>query len=85
MNPYKEVVKENVRYRTFSIETPNNELVWHRDREDRLVQAIHDTDWKIQLDNKLPQSLTEEVFIPKGVYHRVIKGSNDVTLMVEFL
>ena len=35
----------------------SNELVWHRDREDRIVEAIKDTDWLIQLDNELPKKL----------------------------
>lgn len=85
MNPYREVIKDNISYRTFSTDISEHELVWHRDREDRIVKAIHDTDWQIQLDNQLPQYLEKEVFIPKGMYHRVIKGSHDVTLMIEFL
>jgi len=39
----------------------------------------------IQLDDKLPQTLTEKVYIPKGVYHRVIKGKGDLTVKVKKL
>jgi hypothetical protein len=34
----------------------------------------------IQLDNELPKIITGEVFIPKGVYHRVIKGNGDLEI-----
>lgn len=79
MKPYV----ENKDIRTFKKDTPDFELVWHRDKEDRIISALHPTDWKFQLDNEIPQQLTEkELFIPKEIYHRLIKGSGDLTLKV---
>jgi len=40
------------------------ELMWHCDNEDRLVEIIGETNWKIQLDNKLPLSMDKPIFIP---------------------
>ena len=37
--------------------------------------GIEDTDWQIQLDNCLPSSLKECIFIPKHKWYRVIKGT----------
>jgi hypothetical protein len=54
--------------------------VWHRDREDRVIKSIGKTDWLIQIDNELPKEINEEVFIPMGVYHRLIKGTNDLKI-----
>ena len=33
-----------------------------------------------QFDNKLPQKIEGKIFIPKGEWHRLIKGDNDLKL-----
>lgn len=71
--------------RKFSQDTDSGEFTWHRDHEDRIVEATHQTDWLVQIDNQLPQSLNSEIFIPKGVYHRVIKGTGDLEIKVQKL
>jgi len=82
MKPYKEFKpKDNVMFRTFDENISEGELVWHRHKKDRIVTALHQTDWKVQIDNKLPEALTE-VFIPKDTYHRVIKGTKTLTVKI---
>lgn len=85
MKPYKESKNGNIIRRTFSHDVSESELVWHRDREDRIVLPLNENDWMVQFDNELPTKLMvgEEYFIPKNVYHRVIKGNGD--LMVEII
>ena len=85
MKPYSETENGNIVRRTFSDNVPESELVWHRDHEDRVVLPLNENDWMVQFDDELPRKLVvgEEYFIPKGVYHRVIKGSGD--LMVEII
>ena len=75
--PYIE--KNNIRF--FSKDIDEQELVWHRDLEDRIIEPLHETDWKFQYDNNTPESL-KRLFIRKGVYHRLIKGSEDLKLKV---
>ena len=58
------------------------ELLWHRDDEDRVVEIIGETDWSLQLDNSLPSSLQERIFIAKHQWHRVIKGTGDLKLKI---
>lgn len=58
------------------------ELLWHRDDEDRLVEIIGDTDWKLQLDNQLPVSMNKPIFIPRHEWHRVIKGTGTLRLKI---
>lgn len=70
----------NVFIREFSNDTDSGEMVWHRDREDRIIESIGETDWLIQIDNELPKEINEKVFIPMGVYHRLIKGTNDLKI-----
>ena len=83
--PFNEHIENGYHIRTFSEGVDEGELVWHRDKEDRIVESIGDTDWLIQIDNELPKPLTESTFIPKEVYHRVIKGSGDLKVRVKKL
>jgi len=81
--PYSEQQKNGYIIREFSQGTPSFEFVWHRDKEDRYVEAIGNTDWKFQLDNKLPQNLTKtKLFIPKETYHRLIKGTGNLKVKI---
>jgi len=81
--PFEENIKNGIYERTFSQDVDNEELVWHRDREDREVQVIGETDWMFQFDNELPFQMEGKFFIPMGVYHRVIKGSGDLKLKIK--
>ena len=81
--PYSENQENGYIIREFSQDISSFELVWHRDKEDRYVQAIHDTDWKFQLDNELPQKITKnKLFIPKETYHRLIKGTGNLSVKI---
>jgi len=81
--PYRdlEVTNEYI-VREFNKNIDPIELKWHRDREDRIVEIIGKTDWKIQLENQLPTSLNESIFIPKGEWHRLVKGNNKLVLKI---
>lgn len=79
--PFKEIkLSDNTYIREFSQDTNSGEFLWHRDREDRIIESIGETDWMFQLDDRLPFKIEGEIFIPKGVYHRIIKGSGDLKL-----
>ena len=83
MRPYTEEKKDGYIIREFSQDTSSFEFVWHRDKEDRIVQALNNTDWKFQLDNRTPQILSEnKLFIPKETYHRLIKGTGNLKVKV---
>ena len=79
--PFQETkINDNTFIREFCQDTDSGELMWHRDREDRIVEPIEDTDWMVQLDNELPKKIEGEVFIPMGAYHRLIKGTGDLKI-----
>ena len=83
MKPYVDLeVTENCIVREFSQNIDPIELLWHRDLEDRTIEAIGETDWQIQLDNCLPTSLQERIFIPRHKWHRVIKGTGKLKLKI---
>ena len=79
--PFQETkLSDNTFIREFKQDTNSGEFMWHRDREDRIIESIGKTDWLIQIDNELPKEINKEVFIPMGVYHRLIKGTNDLKI-----
>ena len=83
IKPYEESqTSENEFIRVFPSDTPEEELVWHRDREDRIVTPLNSNDWRLQFDDQLPICLEclKEYFIPKNVFHRVIKGKTSLTI-----
>jgi hypothetical protein len=83
MTPYIDIeVTDKYIIREFNENIDPIELKWHRDREDRIIEIVGETDWKIQLDNKLPTSLNEQMFIPKYEWHRVIKGTGTLKLKI---
>lgn len=76
----EEKIGDNVFIRRFSENSYSDELQWHYDMEDRIIESIGDTDWEFQFDNNLPGKIDGTIFIPKGIWHRVIKGTGDLTI-----
>jgi hypothetical protein len=83
MKPYKNIeVTDSYIIREFSENIDPIELLWHRDDENRTVEIIGNTDWKLQLENQLPTSINQPIFIPKHEWHRVIKGTGTLKLKI---
>ena len=83
--PFQETkLIDNEFIRVFKQDTDSGEYMWHRDFEDRIIESIGETDWMIQIDNELPKVISR-VFIPMGVYHRVIKGTGDLKIKLQKL
>jgi hypothetical protein len=81
MLPFQETkIGDNTFIREFKQDTDSGEFMWHRDREDRIIESLEETDWMIQIDNELPKKIEGEVFIPMGIYHRLIKGNGDLKI-----
>jgi len=58
------------------------ELMWHRDDENITIEIIGNTDWMIQLEDKLPTSMNNPIFIHKHTWHRAIKGTGNLKLKI---
>ena len=84
-NPYLDKLLGEYFVRTFSNDVDDNELVWHRDHEDRYVQIVEGKGWQLQIDNELPVELEigKEYFIPKKTFHRIIKGSGNLIVNIK--
>jgi hypothetical protein len=83
--PFNENIKDGFYIRTFSSDVLNENLKWHWDEEDRIVECENETDWEFQMDNDLPYKIPKNlpIFIPKGQFHRLIKGTGDLTLKIK--
>jgi len=81
--PYTDIeVTDKYIIREFNENIDPIELLWHRDNEDRTIEILGETDWKVQLDNELPTSLNQPIFIPRHHWHRVIKGNGNLRLKI---
>jgi hypothetical protein len=80
--PFKEKTQKNISIREFSSNVNSSELIWHKDKEDRIVEVLQNSNWMFQMDNELPKLLKDKIFIPKETYHRVIKGDGDLVVKI---
>lgn len=81
--PFKETNLGNNQYiREFEDYVDSEELEWHRDREDRIVEIVQNNDWEFQMDNELPVVMTGSFLVPKETYHRIIKGSGKLIVKI---
>ena len=83
--PFEEQqVSTNKFIREFSTDVDEIELIWHTDREDRVVSVIEGNGWKFQFDEELPFEMIDgiKITISKGDLHRVIKGKGPLKIEV---
>jgi hypothetical protein len=83
--PFDQKEKNGIKTRLFKENINSGELKWHFDKQDRKVKVVKSNNWMLQMDNDTPKILKEgqTIFIPKGVYHRVIKGSGDLIVKIK--
>jgi hypothetical protein len=84
VNPYNEYRKNNIIVREFDGDVDNQELVWHRDRNDRTIIPMKCEGWQFQYDNKPPfKMVPHQAFKVKAEeYHRIIKGTGKLVLKI---
>jgi hypothetical protein len=75
---------ENGDIRIFSVATDDEEFVWHRDKENRMIEVLEGDGWQFQVENCLPFLLYVNMrfIINKYEYHRIIKGASNLTLKI---
>ena len=83
--PFTQTNKEGKIIRKFSPSVDDHELKWHQDEKDRIITVIESGGWEFQLDDDLPNKLQKDqkFRIPKFVWHRVIKGKEDLIVEIE--
>ncbi len=83
--PFQQKIIEGKIVRTFTPDVDVAELKWHQDLKDRKVRIIEDGGWSFQIEDDLPNKLSvdQQIFIPKFVWHRVIKGKDNLVVEIE--
>ena len=77
------VYTDNGDIRTF--DNPNeDDLVWHRDKENRIIEVLEGENWEIQYEDELPilMFVGDEFYIPKMVFHRLHKGNDKLVIKI---
>ena len=83
------ILEDNSNFKIFTRVIPEHtddlELKWHRDNGDRYITIQSGSNWKLQLENQLPTplELNQSYFIPYDTWHRVIKGNQDLILLIK--
>ena len=81
--PFKEEKIDQYNFiRTFPADVDEMDLIWHADRENRVIKVLEGNGWKFQFDEELPIEMTEglSISIFKGRIHRVIKGHGQLKI-----
>jgi len=83
--PFKQIESDGKIIRTFTKDVDDEELKWHFDLEDRWVTILESNGWSFQFDNGLPTKLEnqDKLYIPKLVWHRVIKGDGNLVVSIQ--
>jgi len=73
--------------RTFNENVLEEELVWHRDKEDRHITILEGNGWQLQYDNEYPiiMEVGETYIIKKMVYHRLLKGNDKLRIKINYM
>lgn len=85
MRPYNDVrLNRQTLLREFNARIDDIEYTWHRDEDDRIIEVFSGAGWQLQLDNQLPVLLESgcEYRIPAGMWHRLHKGSDNLTILI---
>ena len=71
--------------RTFPADVDEMDLIWHADKENRIITVIKGSGWKFQFDEELPIKMTKgkSISIEKGRIHRVIKGNGPLKIKLQ--
>ena len=82
---FEKSIYKNVFTRVFKENIKDKQLIWHKDRKDRVVKVIYGTGWKLQYDNQLPIDLVngQTYYVKKESYHRVHKGIGKLVVEIQ--
>lgn len=86
VDPYTDSqLTDDIRVRTFDTNIDEDELVWHRDKRNRIVEILDGEGWMFQYENGLPFPMTkgDKIEITKEQYHRVIKGDTPLKIKIK--
>ena len=71
--------------RTFPADVDEMDLIWHADKENRIITVLEGNGWKFQFDEELPIEMTNglDISIFEGRLHRIIKGNGPLKIKLQ--
>ena len=71
--------------RTFPADVDEMDLIWHADKENRIITVLEGNGWKFQFDEELPIEMTDglSISIFEGRIHRIIKGEGPLKIKLQ--
>ena len=77
-------IDKNIFIRTFPADVDEMDLIWHEDKENRVINVLEGNGWKFQFDEELPIEMVNgtSISIPKGKLHRIIKGKGPLKIQL---
>ena len=81
----EEQIDDYIFIRTFSADVDEMDLIWHADKENRIITVLEGNGWKFQFDEELPIEMTDglNISIFEGRIHRVIKGEGPLKIKLQ--
>ena len=81
----EEQIDDYIFIRTFSADVDEMDLIWHADKENRVVTVLEGNGWKFQFDEELPIEMTNglDISIFEGRLHRIIKGNGPLKIKLQ--
>lgn len=85
VDPYTDnQITDDIRVRVFDTDIDEDELVWHRDKRNRVVEILDGEGWMFQFEDGIPFPMKkgDKLEITKEQYHRVIKGDTPLKIKI---
>lgn len=82
---YKDQFNNTIIERTFYDHVLEDDLYWHKDKHDRLIEVKSGENWCLQIEDDLPVELKANIVypIPKETWHRIIKGNGNLIILIK--
>lgn len=84
--PYKQKnINREEFIRVFKSSVDPAELIWHRDRNTRVIEVLEGEGWQFQYERDIPMELRKGLTftVPKEAYHRLIIGATDLKIRIK--
>lgn len=83
--PYTEKKEKGILIREFRSDSNPDDLIWHKDKHDRVVTVVKSNGWKLQMETGLPFDLVEgkSYKIPALSWHRILKGRGNLLIKIK--
>ena len=77
-------IDENTFVRRFDKGVDTSEMIWHRDRRNRVVHVLESSGWFFQRDDEIPVLMSpgSSFLIPAKTWHRAIRRPNSGDLVI---